>query len=50
MFSIKWRNRAESLVIVTGLSTYASIESAQEQADRWKGVFPQNSYYIEPIV
>ena len=47
MFRIRWRNRAKSLVIVAGLSTYANIESATEQVARWKMFFPQNSYYIE---
>ena len=43
MFKIKW---LFNLSVVTGLSTYSSIEKAQEQIDKWKKVFPNNRYFI----
>jgi len=54
MFKIKWRKRVECdkyrriLPVVTGLSRYATRETAAAQVAIFQSVFPQNHYYIEP--
>ena len=48
-FIIKWRNRNTLWVtsVKEGMRKYASLIEAQNQVNRWKLVFPFNTYYIE---
>ena len=46
MFKIQWRNRQRSFTVQEGLSSYPSYADAAAQVERWKRVFPANSYYI----
>jgi hypothetical protein len=46
MFKIKWRNRNKVLLVVEGLSRYASRDLAEKQVAIWEQVFPFVTYYI----
>jgi hypothetical protein len=54
-YIIKWRNRhygkGHSIrPTFTSLSRYLSAMDAQRQVEKWKAVFPENTYHIEPII
>jgi len=47
MFIIKWRRKTDSYC-TTGLTRYPSKEMAEQQVGKWKKLFRQNEYFIEP--
>jgi hypothetical protein len=54
-YVIKWRNRhygkGRSIrPTFTSLSRYSTAIKAKKQIDRWQAVFPENTYYVEPII
>lgn len=49
MFKIKWRNRRNSLRVITGLSRFETREAADRQVAKWQQHFPQNTYHVEPV-
>ena len=50
-FRIKWliRRRFDTKV-VDGLSRYGTVEAAEKQAGIWKRLFPENRYFVEPVM
>jgi hypothetical protein len=49
MFCIKWRNRNNSFIVVTGISTYSTRAKALKQVDMFQVIFPSISYYVERV-
>jgi len=50
MFLVKWRNRQKkyNMRVLTGLSRFPSKQKAEKQVKVWLGLFPFNTYYVEP--
>ncbi len=52
MFKITWKSVSYYSTVervITGLSSFATRELAEQQAAKWRSLFPFNSYQVELI-